>query len=657
MAMNDAPLWWPSKTAVSNANLSHFMERVGCASYDALYDFSINHCETFWLHIWDFCKIKGHLNDSAVLTHKEDIEKAQFFPNATLNYAENLLVKKDHTPALLFFGENHVHESVTWESLYNQVAKLADCFKKWGLQPGDRVAAYLPNLPQTIVAFLATASLGGIWSSCSPDFGVESVIDRFGQISPKILLVTDGHFYNGRPFDGLEKIASLEAGLPSVEHIIVVPYTGADSASILKKKKGAVLHHLWTEILNNPHIPPLDFVQLPFNHPLCILYSSGTTGAPKCIMHGAGGTLIQHLKEHQLHCDLKPNDVFFYFTTCGWMMWNWLVSGLASGATLVLYDGSPLYPTPNRLFDLIDQSNITVFGISAKYIEALNKGKVNPKTTHDLSSLRLILSTGSPLSPESFDFVYTHVKQDVCLSSISGGTDIVSCFALGNPIAPVWRGELQTRGLGLKVDVFDETGTSLKRVNGETDKGELVCTAPFPSRPLGFWDDAGGALYHKAYFKRFPGVWHHGDFVELTSHNGLIIHGRSDTILNPGGIRIGTAEIYRQVEQIDDILESLVVGQRWQNDVRIILFVRLKPELTLTSDLTKTIQSHIRTATTPRHVPAKIIQVPDIPRTKNGKIAELAVKNTIHNESVQNKDALLNPESLIFYQHIQELNN
>ena len=444
----------------------------------------------------------------------------------------------------------------------------------------------------------------------------------------------------------------LQKGLPSLEHVIIIPYVMPKLTTEELTSAALPLSscHLWQNIFEESEATEIDFPQFPFNHPLYILYSSGTTGTPKCIVHGAGGSLLQLVKEHRLHCDLKPHDVLFYYTTCGWMMWNWLVCGLASGATLVLYEGAPLYPTATRLFEIAQQVNITVFGTSAKYIDSLNKQKISPQQTTDLSALRLILSTGSPLSAENFDYVYGHIKQDVCLSSISGGTDIVSCFALGNPIAPVWAGELQTRGLGLKVEVFDEKGESLK-----TGKGELVCTAPFPSRPLGFWGDEDGSLYHKAYFSKYPEVWHHGDFVELTSHGGLVIHGRSDAILNPGGVRIGTAEIYRQVEQIDEILESVVVGQKWSDDIRVVLFVHLRAGTFLTPSLISTIQTSIRKNTTPRHVPAKIIEVPDIPRTKNGKISEFAVKAAIHNESIHNKEALANPECLTFYYALQEL--
>jgi acetoacetyl-CoA synthetase len=489
---------------------------------------------------------------------------------------------------------------------------------------------------------LATVSMGAIWSSCSPDFGSTGVIDRFGQIAPKVLLIADGYFYNGKVFNCLERLPEILKALPTVEQVIIIPYVNST------KKPGN--HHVWDPLLQSSKARGIDFVQLPFNHPLFIMYSSGTTGMPKCIIHGAGGTLLQHMKEHQLHCDINPNDKVFYYTTCGWMMWNWLVSSLASQASLVLYDGSPTYPSPQHLWAIAEDTGITLFGTSAKYLDSLRKMDVIPNKVYPLPHLRMITSTGSPLAPESFDYVYQSIKQDVCLASISGGTDIISCFALGNPIAPVWRGELQTRGLGMRVEVFDEAGNSLQQ-----GKGELVCTAPFPSQPLGFWNDPDGKKYHAAYFSRYPNVWHHGDFVELTEHGGMIIHGRSDAVLNPSGIRIGTAEIYRQVEQIDEVLESLVVGQNWDHDIRVVLFVRLREGATLTPELITKIKQQIRHNTTPHHVPAKIIQVSDIPRTKNGKIAELSVRNIIHGQPITNKEALANPESLELYEDLAEL--
>jgi acetoacetyl-CoA synthetase len=638
-------LWRPSLRDIEEANLTRFMEKVRqdyfvpIPDYDALYAFSINHPEDFWQSVWSFCQVIGDPG-SCVLKDGDQIEKAKFFPGARLNFAENLLRRRDEAIAITFYGEDKVRKTLTFEDLYTQTAKLADIFKRWGIQPGDRVVGYLPNLPETIIAHLAAASIGAIWSSCSPDFGVSGVVDRFGQIAPKVLIIADGYFYGGKTFDCLERLPALRKNLASIEKVIIVPYVN----SVMDEE------NTWDRLLATSSATSLDFMQLPFNHPLVIMYSSGTTGVPKCIVHGAGGTLLQHLKEHQLHGNIKPGDQVFYYTTCGWMMWNWLVSALASEASLVLYDGSPTYPHPAILFDIADEVGITLFGTSAKYIDSLAKMGVASLKTHTLPALKMITSTGSPLAPESFDYVYRSIKKDVCLSSISGGTDIISCFMLGNPIGCVRRGEIQTRGLGLAVSVFDEQG---HEVIGQ--KGEMVCLKPFPSQPLGFWNDEGGKKYHAAYFERFPNVWRHGDFVELMPQGGLIIYGRSDAVLNPGGVRIGTAEIYRQVDQIPEILESVVVGQNWQGDVRVILFVRLKEGIALTESLINKIKTEIRHNTTPRHVPAKILAVDDIPRTKNGKIAELAVRNLIHGEPVQNQESLANPEALKNFQDIPDL--
>jgi acetoacetyl-CoA synthetase len=502
----------------------------------------------------------------------------------------------------------------------------------------------MPNLPETVVASLGTAAIGAVWSSCSPDFGVQAVVDRFGQIEPRVLVAVDGYFFGGKQFDLAPRLGEILRALPSIERTIVVPYGESGSGAIPQSTS-------WSEWLSTTPAASLEFEQLPFNHPLYILYSSGTTGVPKCIVHGAGGTLIQHLKEHQLHCDIRPGDRVFYFTTCGWMMWNWLISALASEATLLLYDGSPFYPDGNMLFDFADETRMTLFGTSAKFIDAVSKAGLKPGMTHRLDSLRTITSTGSPLAPESFDFVYRHIKQDIHLASISGGTDIVSCFVLGVPIAPVWRGEIQTRGLGMGVDVFDEQGHPVP-VN---EKGELVCTRPFPSMPLEFWNDPDGTKYHAAYFEKYPGVWRHGDYAAFTEHNGVVIYGRSDAVLNPGGVRIGTAEIYRQVEQIDEVLESLVIGQRWENDERIVLFVRLLDGVALTPALEERIRRRIRDNASPRHVPARINQVTEIPRTKSGKIVELAVRDVVHGREIHNKDALANPEALEQFRNRVEL--
>lgn len=644
--LQEQPLWQPSELAIKQANLTRFMQQLGFTSYDELYQFSIESNGEFWSSLWDFCDIiaptKGHI----FLENKEDIEKATFFPQAKLNFAENLLRFHGSGFAIDFYGEDKVRQTFTYDELYSEVAKIADTLKQWGVKPGDRIAGYLPNLPQTVIAMLAATSVGAVWSSCSPDFGVTGVLDRFGQIEPKVLFCADGYYYHGKTFNSVEKIPEILKGIPSIEKVVVTSYANIEFSPNYTNI------FAWGDLISQSHAHEISFAHLDFNHPLYILFSSGTTGVPKCIVHRAGGVLLQHMKEHQLHCDLKPGDRLFYFTTCGWMMWNWLVSGLANGATLVLYDGSPIYPRPESLFDIAVASKITHFGTSAKFIDGLAKSKIDVTNSHDLSNLRMITSTGSPLAPEGFDYVYQHIKKDVCLASISGGTDIVSCFALGNPIAPVWRGELQTRGLGMDVGVFDELGQPLP----QGEKGELVCLNPFPCQPLSFWNDPGNQKYHQAYFAKFPGVWHHGDFVELTAHQGLIIHGRSDAVLNPGGVRIGTAEIYRQVEKIPEVLESIAVGQNWENDVRVVLFVKLRAGIILDESLIARIKQQIKSNTTPRHVPAKIIQIPDIPRTKSGKIAEIAVRDTIHRKNIQNGEALINPEILEAYKNIAELN-
>ncbi len=617
---------------------------VSARDYAALYAWSIAEPEQFWRSVWSFCGVIAEDQGSIALRHPERFPGAEWFPEARLNFAENLLRRRDDAPALIFTGENGARTVVSHAELVADVARLQRSLRGWGLRAGDRVAGYLPNLPETVVAMLAATSLGAVWSSCSPDFGVRGVLDRFGQIAPRVLFAVDGYFYNGRVHDLRAQLGEIRAGLPSVEKTILVEYAGVGGVG---SDPDAIS---FRDALAGPDPGEPAFPPLPFNHPLYILYSSGTTSVPKCIVHGAGGTLLQHLKEHRLHVDLEPDDRFFYFTTCGWMMWNWLVSGLASEATLLLYDGSPFHPDGRVLFDLADREGMTVFGTSAKYIDAVHKAGLEPARSHDLSSLRTILSTGSPLSPESFDFVYESIKRDVCLSSISGGTDIISCFVGGNPIGPVWRGEIQARGLGMRVEVFDDDGRPLR---GE--KGELVCTAPFPSVPLGFWNDPDGSRFRAAYFERYPNAWCHGDYVELTEHGGIIIHGRSDAVLNPGGVRIGTAEIYRQVEQLDEVVESLAVGQRWENDVRVVLFVVLREGLALDEALAQRIREQIRRNATPRHVPARILQAPDLPRTKSGKIAELAVRAMVHGEAVKNREALANPESLEHFRARPEL--
>ena len=646
-----APLWQPSARQIADANLTAFMERVKrdwgleAESYAALYDFSIAEVEKFWRSVWTFAGVIADRQGDRVLRDGDKMPGAAFFPDARLNFAENLLRRSGPGDAMVFWGEDRVKRRVSWDQLRDQVARLAQALKGYGVGPGDRVAAFMPNMPETVIGMLATASIGAIWSSCSPDFGVRGVLDRFGQIEPKVLLCPDGYRYNGKSHDSLARVAAFTARLPSLAAIVVVPYVKqAPDVSALPKAR------LYGELLAEQAGGPPGFEAMPFNSPLYIMFSSGTTGKPKCIVHGAGGTLLKHLEEHRLQTDVKPGDRVFYFTTCGWMMWNWLVSGLASEATLLLYDGSPFHPDGNILFDFIQAERGTLFGTSAKYIDALGKAGLDPKTTHDLSSLRVIASTGSPLAPDGFDYVYQHVKDDVCLASIAGGTDIVGCFMGGNPIGPVWRGEIQARMLGMAVEVFDGDGKPLR---GE--KGELVCTRPFPTMPLMFWNDPDGARYRGAYFETYPNIWTHGDYVELTEHDGIVVHGRSDATLNPGGVRIGTAEIYRQVERLREIEEGLVIGQDWQGDVRVVLFVRLRAGIALDEDLVKRIESEIRRGCTPRHVPAKVIAVPDIPRTKSGKIVELAVRDVVHGRPIKNKEALANPEALDFYSSLDDL--
>jgi len=644
-----APLWEPSAERIARARITAFMHQASAVSdrplstYDDLYRFSIERPVDFWRDVWTFCGIRGEMGTRVV----DDLEKmpgARFFPDATLNFAENVLRRRDGGAAIIFSGEGRRRE-VSHQELCDQVGRFAAALRRMGIRPGERVAGYMPNLPETIVAALGAAAVGAVWSSCSPDFGVQGVLDRFGQIEPRVLVSVDGYFFGGKCHDVMPRLGQIASALPSVERTVIVSYggTAANGPAVARSIS-------WADWLaNEPHDPV--FERLPFNHPLYILYSSGTTGVPKCIVHGAGGTLIQHLKEHQLHCDIHPGDRVFYFTTCGWMMWNWLVTALASEATLLLYDGSPFHPDGNVLFDFADDTGMTLFGTSARFIDAVSKAGLSPVTTNRLSAVRTMTSTGSPLAPESFDFVYSHVKRDIHLASISGGTDIVSCFVLGVPTAPVWKGEIQARGLGMKVDVFDEHGRSLPA--GE--KGELVCTMPFPSMPLGFWNDPDGRKYRAAYFEKFPGVWRHGDYAALTGHGGVIIYGRSDAVLNPGGVRIGTAEIYRQVEQVDEVLESLVIAQQWDHDERIVLFVRLKDGLTLAPAIEDRIRRRIRENASPRHVPARIVQVTDIPRTRSGKIVELAVRDVVHGRDIRNREALANPEALEQFRNRVEL--
>jgi acetoacetyl-CoA synthetase len=646
----DQPVWQPSKERIERANMTAFAREVAAThgaelrDYATLRTWSVEHPELFWPALWRFADVRASRPWDEVLVDGDKMPGARWFVGAGLNFAENLLRHRDGRPAIIAWTEDGGRRVLSRRELYQEVARLAAALRREGIRPGDRVAAVMPHAAETIVAMLATTALGAVWSSCSPDFGVQGVLDRFGQIEPKVLITIDGYRYNGQAIDVRPKLAEIATRLPSLEHVVLAPFLEAAASSGPLTRAVA-----WDDfVAQDPG--PIEFAQLPFDHPIYILYSSGTTGVPKAIVHGAGGTLLQHLKELLLHTDLKPEDRLFYFTTCGWMMWNWQVSGLATGATLVTYDGSPFHPDGNRLFDLAEQDRISIFGTSAKYIDAVKKAGLEPGRTHDLSALRAILSTGSPLVAESFDFVYRGIKADVHLASISGGTDIVSCFALGNPIAPVWRGELQTRGLGMAVEVWNEEGEA---VVGEP--GELVCTRPFPSMPVAFWNDPDGSRYRGAYFERFPGVWTHGDHVELTAHDGLIIYGRSDAVLNPGGVRIGTAEIYRQVEQIPEVVEALAVGQEWDGDQRVVLFVRLTEGAALDDGLVDRIRRQIRTNCTPRHVPAKILPVADIPRTMNNKIAELAVREVIHGRPVKNVDALANPQALELYRDLHEL--
>jgi acetoacetyl-CoA synthetase len=658
---------------VANAKVTAFIAAVntrwkaGCSDYASLWRWSVAQPESFWISVWDECGVLGERGTEAdehehVLENGDRMPGARWFPQARLNYAQNLLHStwtSANQEALVFWGEGKVKRRLSPRQLVAEVSRFAQALQAAGVVKGDRVAGYLPNMPEAIIALLATASLGAIWSSASPDFGVQGVLDRFGQIEPKVLICVDGYWYNGKAVDCMAKNAEVAAQMPSVQCNVLVSYLNdASDAPNVTAIKNAVRYADFVAPFAPCALEKLEFALVPFDHPLFIMFSSGTTGVPKCIVHSHGGALLQHLKEHQLHGDVKPGDRIFFFTTCGWMMWNWLVSGLAAQATLLLFDGSPFMAGASGsgkpgtlLFDYADSEGMTHFGTSAKFIDAIAKTGLQPCATHRLESLRVIFSTGSPLAAESFDYVYRAIKADVLLASISGGTDILSCFALGSPILPVYRGELQCRGLGMAVDVYDDEGRAIPP--GKVERGELVCTKPFPAMPVGFWNDADGSKYRAAYFERFDNIWCHGDFVELTAHEGMIIYGRSDAVLNPGGVRIGTAEIYRQVEQLPEVVESLVIGQDWPpgqiGDVRVVLFVKLRPDLMLDEALIARIKQQIRQHTTPRHVPAKVLQVADIPRTKSGKIVELAVRNVVHGRAVKNLEALANPEALALF--------
>jgi len=644
------PLWSPSTERIKATNMYRFMQEVNRSQkknfteYDSLYQWSIDNLEAFWAEFWQFAGIKASRGFDRVIDDAAKMPGAQWFIGSRLNFAENLLRYRDDRTALIFRGEDLVRMAFSYPGLYTAGAKCSSSLRLAGIVPGDRVVGFMPNMPESIIAMLAATSLGATWSSCSPDFGIKGVLDRFGQTKPKVLFTADGYFFKGNALDSLDRVARISKELPSIERIVVVPYV-SERPDLGGLAKG--VHY--SEFCAN-EATEIDFAQLPFEHPLYIMYSSGTTGLPKCMVQSTGGVLLNQIKELLLHTDLTRQDTIFYFTTCGWMMWNWLTASLAVGATLVLYDGNPFHPGPGALWQMAEEEKISVFGTSAGYIAALKGAGVKPASQFDLGPLKALLSTGSPLSKEDFCFIYEDIKADMQLASISGGSDLNGCFALGNPMGPVYEGELQCRALGMKVFAYDDDG---KPMIGR--QGELVCAAPFPSMPIYFWDDEDGKKYHAAYFDRYPGVWTHGDFVEVTERGGLIMYGRSDATLNPGGVRIGTDEIYRILDEMEALEDSVVVGQEWQNDVRVILFVKMKPGVTLTDEIRDQVRKAIRSFASPRHVPAKIIPVPDIPYTLNMKKVELAVQKVIHGREVKNKDALKNPEALDFFAGLREL--
>ena len=643
-------LWTPTQDQIEASQMDAFRKQINARynlslnDYHELHQWSVTHITDFWKAIWGFMSIEFSSDYTQVVDDETKMPGAKWFEGAQFNFAENLLRIRSDKPAIQFKGEGQPVRTLSYIELFSEVENLASALRKMGVQKGDRVVGFMPNMPETIIAMLATTSIGAIWSSSSPDFGIKGVLDRFTQIEPKVLFAADGYFYNGKPFDSLQKLKSILVELPTIERVVITPYTKPDP-NISSVNNGII----WNEFIDeSPNT--LEFEQLPFDHPLYIMYSSGTTGLPKSIVHGAGGTLLQHLKELRLHGNVSMDDTVFYFTTCGWMMWNWLVSNLAIGATIVLYDGNPFHPSPNAMWDMVDELGITHFGTSAKFIDACKQEGLLPKDSHSLSTMRTIFSTGSPLMAESFDYVYDHIKSNVQLASISGGTDIISCFAGGNPTLPVYRGELQCLGLGMDVAAFDFKGNAL-----ENKKGELVCRKAFPSMPIYFWNDSDGEKYHNAYFDEFNGIWHHGDFIEVNEHGGVTIFGRSDATLNPGGVRIGTAEIYRVVEGFDVVADSLVIGQPIDGDERVILFIKMNEDESLSNELIAEVKTAIRNNCSPRHVPAIVLETNDIPYTINGKKVEIAVKKIIQGEDVTNKDALSNPESLELYKDINEL--